>query len=200
MAQGSWGEAPGNNTGQEGKLIRGLRLGSAEAFSEFYERFAVGVHHFAEVRLGGDGSAAEEVVVQTLGEAARGIGAFDPRRATLAAWVYGIARRRVGQEIRRQHRRKSVPAALQVPLEAAEWQAGGVDMAERTLSRLEAKRKMALLAAELSGPEMEALTLFCIDQLSAREIGRIIGRSERAVHSLLHRAKEKARKKLGEDE
>jgi len=42
--------------------------------------------------------------------------------------------------------------------------------------------------------------LSCVEKLSAREIGQVIGRSERAVHSILHRARTKAREGLVGDE
>ncbi len=51
----------------------------------------------------------------------------------------------------------------------------------------------------LSEAEMEALTLHYAHDFSEREISRIVGRSERAVHSLLHRAKQKARERLVRD-
>ncbi len=66
--------------------------------------------------------------------------------------------------------------------------------------RLEARRKVAALRSLLSEAEMEVLVLSCVEELSAREIGQVIGRSERAVHSILHRAKAKARERLVGDE
>jgi DNA-directed RNA polymerase specialized sigma24 family protein len=44
------------------------------------------------------------------------------------------------------------------------------------------------------------LVLSSIEELSVKEIGRVVGRSERAVHSLLHRAKAKARERLADHE
>jgi len=39
-----------------------------------------------------------------------------------------------------------------------------------------------------------------VEELSAREVGQVIRRSERAVHSILHRARKKARERLVGDE
>ena len=75
-------------------LVRGLCEQRAEAHAQLYDRYAVGVHRFAMARLG-DEQAAEDVVVETMVEVARDIRRFDSRKASLAAWVLGIARRRV---------------------------------------------------------------------------------------------------------
>jgi RNA polymerase sigma-70 factor (ECF subfamily) len=180
-------------------LVRGLRERAPEACAQLYDRFAPGLHRFAVTRLG-DVETAEEVVVETMVSAVRDIRRFNPRRSSLAAWVYGIARRRVQMEIRRQRRRKSVPASVQVSTEAAREISDGGDLAASAAARLDSQRKVADLRNFLSHVEMEVLLLSCVEQLPAREVGQAIGRSERAVHSILHRAKRKARGRLVGDE
>ena len=180
-------------------LVRGLRERAPEACAQLYNRFAPGIHRFAVTRLG-DVETAEDVVVETMVSAVRDIRRFNPRRSSLAAWLYGIARRRVQIEIRRQRRRKSVPASAQVSTEAVRETSDGRDLAATAAARLDAQRKVAHLRALLSDKEIEVLLLSCVEQLSAREIGQAIGRSERAVHSILHRARKKARERLVGDE
>ena len=181
-------------------LVQGLRARAPEACAALYDRFAGGVHRFAVTRLRGEAQLGEDVVVETMAEAVRDIRRFDPQRSSLSAWVYGIARRRVLQELRRQQRRKSVPPWAQVPLETV-WEASdGTDLERSVLSRLEAQRGVAALVAVLSHPELEALVLWSVEELSAREIGQVMGRSERAVHSILHRARTKARERLARDD
>jgi len=58
---------------------------------------------------------------------------------------------------------------------------------------------MARLRERLSQPELEVLLLFSVERLSEREIAHVVRRSERAVHSLLHQAKRKAREVLSAD-
>ncbi|UCC67039.1 MAG: sigma-70 region 4 domain-containing protein, partial [Armatimonadota bacterium] len=50
----------------------------------------------------------------------------------------------------------------------------------------------------LSDAEMEVLVLHCIEGFSTGEIAGVVGRSPRAVNSLLHRARKKARERLVE--
>jgi RNA polymerase sigma-70 factor (ECF subfamily) len=88
----------------------------------------------------------------------------------------------------------------QVPLEEVSEQADGQDMASHLAARIDAQRKVAALASILSDSEMEVLILQSVDELSLKEIGQVMGRSERAVHSLLCRARQKARERLAQDE
>jgi RNA polymerase sigma-70 factor (ECF subfamily) len=181
------------------ELAQRLTAGEASAHARLWDRFGAGLHAYASARLGGDGALADDIVVQTLAAAAQGIGRFNPRRATLSAWVYGIARRQLVGELRRQRRRKSVPLSAQVPLDDVSEAASADDPATEVAARLDAQREVAALAAALSEAEMEALTLYYGHDFSEREIARIMGRSERAVHSLLHRARQKARERLVRD-
>jgi RNA polymerase sigma-70 factor (ECF subfamily) len=181
-------------------LVRGLREADPAACAELCQRFGPLIHRFAMARLGGDGQLAEDVMVQVLVGAARSARRFDPRKTTFSAWLYGIARREIYRELRSQTRLKSVPASAQVPLESTKEVSDGQDLAARSAARLDAQRQAARLAALLSRVEFDVLVLNCVEQLSAREIGQIVGRSERAVHSILHRARTKARETIGPDE
>jgi RNA polymerase sigma-70 factor (ECF subfamily) len=139
------------------------------------------------------------VVVETLVEALRDLRRFDPRRASLSAWLFGLARRRVLQEIRRQRRRKSIPPWAQVPLESMHEERAQGGLAEGVANRLEAQRAVAALRPLLSDVEMEALVLSAVAELTVAEIAHTLGRSGRAVHSILHRARSKARERLARD-
>ncbi len=180
-------------------LMRGLRERSAESCAELYDRYGLGIHRFAVTRLG-DIQAAEDVVVETMAWVVWDIRRFNPRRSSLSAWVYGIARRRVLLEIRRRKRRKSVPARAQVSMASVGDVSDGRDLAEGSARRLDAQRTVAELRDALSELEFEMLVLSCVEELSAGEIGQVIGRSERAVHSILHRARKKARERLVGDD
>ncbi len=180
-------------------LISGLRERSPEAYAALYDRFAPGIHRFAFIRLG-DVQSAEEIVVETMVWVGRDIVHFNPRKSALSSWLYGIARRRVNLEIRKRKRRKSVPESAQVSVESVLDVSDESDIAVNAAERLDARSKVTELRALLSDGEMEVLLLSCVEELSAREVGQAIGRSERAVYSILHRAKKKARERLVGDD
>ncbi len=184
----------------EETLVQGLREGVPQASSELCRRFTPKLHRFAATRLGWDTELAEDIAIQALADGVRNIRRFNARKGTLATWLYGIAHRKIVGERRKQGRLKSAPASARVPLDEARDRASEGQAAERILGRVEAQQQVAEVAAVLSDIEFEVLTLHCLDELSAREIGHIVGRSERAIHSLLHRARTKARERLMKDE
>jgi RNA polymerase sigma-70 factor (ECF subfamily) len=143
---------------------------------------------------------AEDLMVQTFAEAMRCIGGYRPQRATFAAWLFGIARRLVRLELRRQARRKSIPASAQVSLEGLPETSSPHDLATSITESVAAKAQLARLRASLSERELEVLVLHHVYEFSVQEIGSVIGRSGRAVESLLHRAKTKARERLTDDD
>ena len=175
-------------------LLRSLREGSSSAWGRLYDEFAPGLRRFAATSLSGDAETAEDVVVETLARAARHIRQFLPGKASLSTWLYGIARQRVQEELRWRRRRKSVPAWAQVSFDDLPELGGGEDLAARTAARLDARTRIADLTTLLSDTESELLTLSAIHELPVRELGRVVGCSEQAAHSVLHRARHKARR------
>jgi len=180
-------------------LVEGLRSGDEGAYGRLYDEFGGPIQRYAARLLRTGDELAEDVMVQTLAEAVCNIEGFDPRRSTFRAWLFGIARQRAREELRRLGRRKAVPGSAHVPLDALPEQATSEDLAAQSAARIDARRRVQDLMACLSSPEMEVLVLRCVHEYSLREIGHIIGRSERAAESLLRRAKQKARERLGTD-
>ena len=185
---------------QDGALARGLREGKPEAAQELCERFGPKLFAFLAARFPGDRELAQDLLVQSLTDVARKIRWYHPKKAPFVVWLYGVARGQIRAELRKRRRRKSVPLDAQSPFEDAADTSDGSDIATETAKRVDAQRQVALLSSLLSELEFDVLALNCIDQLSAKEIGLVVGRSERAVHSLLHRARTKARERLVRDE
>ena len=182
------------------RLLDGLRNGDAAAHAELCEQLGPRIHRYIARRLPGDEHVAEDLMVQTLVDATRNIRQFNPRKAVFPAWVFGIARRHLVGELRRRGRSGAAPPSAQVPLDSVPEQAARGDMAEAVTARLVAQRQVATLREHLPPAEMEALVLHCMDGLSLREIGQLMGRSERAVKSLLYRARGNARERLVNDD
>ena len=73
-------------------IVRGLASGEGEAaVRELYRTFGGGLYGFALRRLG-DRGLAEEVVQDVMCRVWRAADDFDPARASLRTWIYGIAR------------------------------------------------------------------------------------------------------------
>lgn len=184
---------------EEEAFIRRLRDGDRSALDELWQRFGARLLGYAATRLGGDEDLAEDVIVQTLAAAIRSIRSFDPRRSSLSAWMYGVARRIIDGELRSQRKRSAVPASAMVTFNEAMGGEPRQHLEHDLPSRLEAQRQVRVLASALSAAEMEVLVLHFVDEFSVKEMAQIMGRSWRAVDSLLHRAKQKARGRLAQD-
>jgi RNA polymerase sigma-70 factor (ECF subfamily) len=184
---------------REQRLVQGLRQADPGAYAELYDRFVQRVHRFVSRRLSGDSQTAEEIAVHTLAEAVRCIRSYDPRRSSFLSWILGVASRQTLAELRHRQRRKSVPAAARVPLSSVAEQTLVSDPASGLLAQIEAQRQVDRLRSHLSPLEMEVLVLQGAYELTAREIGQVLGKSERAINSLLRRARVKARERLKND-
>lgn len=187
---------PVRSADSDADLLRRLQRADTTAYPDLCDRFGPPLHGFAASRLAGDQELARDVMVQTLVDAVRNIRRYNPRKATFSAWLYGIARRQIRLALRRRSRKKSIPPSAQVPLDSLADIAAPTNPGDDLASHLHAKQQVALLAQSLSESEMEVLTLQYVDELSAKEIGRILGRSQAAVESLLYRARQKARESL----
>ncbi len=181
------------------RLIAGLRTQDPEAQAALLAQYGPPIQEFAARRLGEE-ELAKDVMVQTLVDSICDIGRFNPRISSFRAWLFGIARRRIQQEARLRARRRLVPSAAQVSLERVAEEAAKGDLATSMSAKVDAQRQAAELEAHLSPQEMEVLLLRCVHELSLREIAHVVGRSERAINSLLDRAKQKARDLLASGE
>ena len=181
-------------------LVAQLLRADHTAHAALCDRYGPLLNGFAAARLGGDIERAEDITAQVFAEACRNIRSFNARKATLVVWLYGIARRKILGELRKSKALKSVPLSQQISAEQMAEVATGDDLATGVVNRLEAERLVAQLTTLLSNREMEVLMLHYVESFSQSEIGHIIGRSEKAVNSLLRRAKQKARERLVRDD
>lgn len=181
-------------------LIVALRAGDPAAHAELCQRFGRRVHRFVCRGLWHDEQLAEDVVVQTFVDVAGNIHRFDPQKSQFTTWLLGIARRHLHLELRRARRPGAVPSAAQMPLEALRERQGTEDVSGVVAARMDAQHQVAALRAHLTEMEMEVLVLHYVEELSVKEIAPVVRRSERAINSLLHRARRKARERLVSDD
>ena len=109
--------------------------------------------------------------------------------STFKSWLYTIARNVISNERRRERRHPEDPIELALDLRAPDDPAATAEM------RLEARRALEAVM-ELPPERRQAVVLRFVNELSAREIGEIMGKSEGAVRVLIHRALASVRQRL----
>lgn len=159
---------------------RGLRAavlaGDEAAWTVLYRRHAGALYAFAARRLPGDAPAAEELVQDVWMIAVKRIRRFDPQRGSFLSWLFGIAEMQLRNQRRRNARRRTVDSISDEIVAPQETDFG---LAEQ----------VALAMAELPGRYQQVLEAKYRQQQSVAEIADESETTEKAVESLLSRAR-----------
>jgi RNA polymerase sigma-70 factor (ECF subfamily) len=160
---------------------RGLRAaalgGDAGAWRALYDSAFETVASYARWR-GGSADLAEDIVQESWLAAARRLASFDPAQARFAAWVCGIASNVARAHVRKRSRDSSrVRALVTIPEPAAEPDTSDPE-------------RVALALAELPERYEAALRAKYLEQQSVVEMAAASRETEKAVESLLSRARQ----------
>lgn len=163
------------------------------AFEALYRKYVAQVYSFALYELR-DANAAEDLTAQVFLRALDGLPRFreqgEPPDSSFRVWLFQICRNTLANERRRvrRHPEATLDFALEVP-SADDVQAEALDREQ--LAR--AWQHIGQLPAE----RRQALVLRFVEEMSTREIGEVLGRSEGATRVLIHRALQAVARQLG---
>jgi RNA polymerase sigma-70 factor, ECF subfamily len=170
-----------------------------DRFDRLYRDHVDLIYRYA-YRLCGETEAAKDLVQETFLNAYRGLKDFRGE-ARISTWLYTIAsrvcirmrRKRKGEPERELSLDDFVPTSegefrLQVPMEGLS--------PEEALQNKELRQALDQAIEKLPGKYRVALVLSDMEGLSAKEVGTIMGLTERAVKSRLHRARLFVRREL----
>ena len=169
----------------------GFAEGNADIWREFIGR-EIPLLYGMFMKRWPNPSLAEELVQKTVFDAVRGCASYDPSRGSPEEWIFGIARNNIRLEMRKRASRPSVNGNISRYLEVIDTRPLPNEVLEReetvevvrsALSRLESKEQAILRAKYIKG-------------LPARDIARQMNITEKAVHSLLYRARISLRQEL----
>ena len=177
--------APPTNRVPDDELLRQAAGGDAQAFAELFRRRHPGVFRFA-LHMTGSVSTAEDVVQEVFMVVARDGTRYDAGRATVAAWLCGIAKNLVRQRLERDRRLTPVDFASDGEPPAVDN--GAVDPLAGMVraERIETVRR-AVQALPL--PYREALVLCDLQEMSYEEAAAAGGCPVGTIRSRLHRAR-----------
>jgi len=172
---------------------------STEAFDTLYREHVDLVYRYAH-RLCGEAESAKDLVQETFLNAYRGLKDFRGD-SQISTWLYTIAsraclrmrRKRKGAPERELSLEEFVPTSegefrLQIPVDGL--------TPEQALENKELREALEQAINKLPKKYRMALVLRDMEGLSAGETGAIMGLSERAVKSRLHRARLFVRREL----
>jgi RNA polymerase sigma-70 factor (ECF subfamily) len=165
-------------------LVSRARRGSLPAFTELVARFEDRLFNFL-LRRAATRADAEDLVQETFVRAWQQIGRYD-RRWQFSTWLFTIGRR-----LAADHGRRGAPAASPGRGPADDGDPGA-PIADRELCR----HIWALADRVLPETQRTALWLRYAEDLSTREIARVLGKSPVMVRVTLLRARKALRRRL----
>jgi RNA polymerase sigma-70 factor, ECF subfamily len=185
-------ESPVPKVGGDCRLdVQAMRKGDSTAWAAVYQQLADRVFQHALYRLAGDREAAEVITQEVFLRAIESIDSYEPQKGTLLAWLRGICRRAIA----RRHRTSHPGQVRAVPVSSCPDASGcsePVDPRPRPDEQLIlADERLVTGAALTSLPYRweQALRWKYCQELSVAEIGVQLGISEKAVESILSRAR-----------
>jgi RNA polymerase sigma-70 factor, ECF subfamily len=163
------------------------------AFEALYRKYVAQVYSFALYELR-DPHAAEDLTAQVFLRALSGLRHFreqsDGPGSSFRVWLFQIARNTLSNERRRgrRHPEATLEAALEMP--------SADDVHDTAASRDELRAALAAID-RLPDDRRRALVLRFVNELDAREIGAVLGRSEGATRVLIHRSLQSVARTIG---
>ena len=137
-------------------------------------------------------SLAEELLQKTVFDAVRGRGSYDPSKGNPEKWIHGIARNNIRLEIRRRASRPSINGDISTYFNAMDTK----PLPDEVLEREEMTMIVRSALGRLESKEKAVLEARYIDELSATDIAQLMNMTEKAVYSMLYRAKISLRREL----
>jgi len=169
----------------------GFAQGDADVWREFIDREISRLYGLFMARWP-NRSLAEELLQKTVFDAVRGRGSYDPAKGCPEDWIFGIARNNIRLEIRRRASRPSINGDISRYFDAMDTKL----LPDEVLERQEMTAIVRSALDRLESREKAVLEAKYIEELSANDIARQMDMTEKAVYSLLYRAKISLRKEL----
>ena len=193
MVQLPSSDAPGSDvSGNAADLAARNRIlaGDRREAEQLFRGHLDALYEFAHFRVGGDRALAEEVVQDTFVTAFERLSTYDGR-ASLHAWLCGIARNKVREHRRRRRGRPidEVLAESDAEIDNILAQVSREPLPDWVLEQAETRELVGATLSSLPPEYREALVGKYVDELTTAEVGLRLGKGAKAAESTLTRAR-----------
>jgi RNA polymerase sigma-70 factor (ECF subfamily) len=144
------------------------------------------------IRRGTHAALAEELTQKTVFDAIRRYETYEPSKGTPEQWLFTIAKNNLALEMRNRQNHAKPDSDLLKYLDAMD----SAPLPYEILERKETAELVRTALSKLDSKEQAVLTSKYLEDKTARQIGSLMKISEKAVHSLLYRARISLREKL----
>jgi RNA polymerase sigma-70 factor, ECF subfamily len=164
------------------RLALRSRNGDREAFGRLYESFAKRIYAYFYYRTLRR-ETAEDLTSAVFVKALEALDGFKPEPGGFAAWIFTIARNALTDHYRRSSRVEAVG-----DLSSGVWDLADPGDLEMEAVERDRWERLKPYLARLSGEQREILIMRLWDELSYREIARLLGKNEGACKMTYSRA------------
>jgi len=173
-------------------LLQRIARGDENALADFYDRYIDAVYRFVYLQVGGHRQDAEDVTQETFIAAIDNLKSFRGE-SRLYVWLCGIAWRKASNLRRRRNNAKTPQPTTENELREELDRAADQPTVEEVVERQVLRHQVwhALLA--LPKNYREVLILKYLEGFKVSEIALLVGKTEKAVESLLTRARDSFR-------
>lgn len=164
-----------------------------KSMEEIYSQYAKMIYGFLLVRTGEE-DLAEELTQETFYQALKSLSRFDGKSA-LSTWLCGIAKNVWYTHLRKQKKYHHIPLE-EIPEQSEPL---SISLEQEVLNRLES-RQIKEQMDNMKEPARTVMYLRLIEDLSFRQIGEIMEKSETWARVTFYRGKERLLKEVTADE
>lgn len=161
------------------ELLQRIANGDGDAWNLLYERHISTLWRYVAARMGsGNVHSAEDVLSEVMLTLARKPPDIDKNQGSLASWLLGVARNKVADHFRKKQMRQNLAASW-----SEHHNSRSLDAVKKDDSSVEGALN------QLSNDETVVLLWKYAESISVREIATRLGKTEKAVESMLFRAR-----------
>ena len=168
-----------------------IQTGSPDVWREVLARTVPQLYGMF-IRRGVHAALAEELTQKSVFDAIRRYETYESSKGTPEQWLFTIAKNNLALEMRNRQNHAKPDSELLKYLEAMD----SAPLPDEVLERKETAELVRTALSQLDAKEQAVLKNKYLEDQSARQIGKTMKLTEKAVHNLLYRARISLRDKL----